>query len=77
MLPFPVAISTLPWRPRTSLKQFKIGLPGVLLAMAFAPDTWQTAKRITLLINHLWSLAELETLPPALQRERLHVLWAK
>ena len=43
----------------------------------FCPDTWQTANRITLLINHLWSLAELETLPPALQRERLHVLWAK
>ena len=43
----------------------------------FCPDTWQTAKRITLLINHLWSLAELKTLPPALQRERLHVLWAK
>ena len=43
----------------------------------FCPDTWQTAKRITLLINHLWSLAELKTLPPALHRERLHVLWAK
>ena len=43
----------------------------------FCPDTWQRAKRITLLIDHLWSLAELETLPPALQRERLHVLWAK
>ena len=26
----------------------------------FCPGTWQTAKRITLLINHLWSLAELK-----------------
>lgn len=43
----------------------------------FCPDTWQTAKRITLLINHLWSLAELETLPPTLQRERLQVLWTR
>ena len=43
----------------------------------FCLDTWQTAKRITLLINHLWSLAELKTLPPALQRERLQVLWAQ
>lgn len=43
----------------------------------FCPETWQTAKRSTLLINHLWSLAQLKTLPPALQRERLHVLWAK
>ena len=43
----------------------------------FCPDTWQTAKRITLLINHLWSLAELGVLTPALQRERLQVLWTK
>ena len=43
----------------------------------FCTDTWQMAKRITLLINHLWSLAELKTLPPTLQRERLQVVWAK
>lgn len=42
---------------------------------SFCPDTWQAAKRTALLINHLWSLAELKTLPPALQRERLQVLW--
>ena len=42
---------------------------------SFCPDTWQAAKRIALLINHLWSLTELKTVPPALQRERLQVLW--
>ena len=48
-----------------------------VIGNGFCLDTWQTAKRITLLINHLWSLAELKTLPPALQRERLQVLWAQ
>lgn len=42
---------------------------------SFCEATWQAAQRVSHLITHLWTLAELGELPHSLQRGRLQVLW--